>query len=685
LSKTNAWLALLVVTGWLLTGFCHRLAFQGMENGLHGFIFACIVAFGMHYLRLPADVGSQFDRRAFYLKLGFLLALLALTRVDCAMLALLMGVAVLFGLVRPGQIAPWRMNWRGAFWLTLPGLFLFGGDLVGNWLYFGTALPLSGEVKFHLQRQNGWWLHGSPWGELKWHLRFLGDMAAWPLAANLEKALWAKWHIVWPMVRTRQILLVMAALGLGYGAHRDWRRRGRRPQLTSYGCFLGILIVFGAAHFAMIALSLPYYAGYATWYFSVEVMLFWCVCGLGIVRFSQMLSAVANLLLRHASGMRLLPSHWLVAAMCALMIVVSAVPICGYTARDSNFPAFFHAASWFNAHLPAGQKLSSFSSGVLAYFAAPHQVTNLDGLMNDRDYFQNYLKTNQIDRYVRARGIGYFADQASADAWRSGNYWGMDLGHMRLLEWWPMSGDFSFGIWKILPMDQHADVLDPCDGPHNRVSQIQYAAAVLNRFEIVEDDRLEAALKDASGAEKQLVTSILVPESQGLRHVFVPRNQVPSLGLTPNNCLYETAENVVFGDSVELVGIDLPNREFRRNQRIVISRYWTLAHRENRAADGDYTFELSLGPVGAPTATASAAPPRLLHSTHPCYGTFPVSQWRADEAVVETYSIPLPAELAPGAYALMLSVKDASGRPLAPSRNGDQRSACFLTNIQIRP
>ena len=143
LSKTNPWLALLVATGWVLTGFCNRLAFtgvlafQGMENGLHGFLFACIVAFGMHYLRLPAEAGRPFDRCWFYLKFGLLLGLFALARVDCAMLALLMGVAVLFGLVRPGEIAPRRMNWSGAVWLALPGVVLFGGDLLGNWLYFG--------------------------------------------------------------------------------------------------------------------------------------------------------------------------------------------------------------------------------------------------------------------------------------------------------------------------------------------------------------------------------------------------------------------------------------------------------------------------------------------------------------------------------------------------------------------
>ena len=59
LSKSNPWFALLVASGWLLTGFWNRLAFQGMENGLYGFVFACILAYGIRYLRLPSDLAAE--------------------------------------------------------------------------------------------------------------------------------------------------------------------------------------------------------------------------------------------------------------------------------------------------------------------------------------------------------------------------------------------------------------------------------------------------------------------------------------------------------------------------------------------------------------------------------------------------------------------------------------------------
>ena len=165
--------------------------------------------------------------------------------------------------------------------------------------------------------------------------------------------------------------------------------------------------------------------------------------------------------------------------------------------------------------------------------------------------------------------------------------------------------------------------------------------------------------------------------------MLVSRQQARSLGLTPGNCFYNTPKDAVFGDSVKLLGVDLPRREFRHDQPIVISRYWTLAHDENRLSEGDYTIELSVETATGAPAGVPASVTRLLHRTLPCYGTFPASMWQPGESVVETYSVPLPRDLPDGVYSLNLVVKDPHGLPLRPNRD-DHYSACFLTNIQIR-
>ena len=73
----------------------------------------------------------------------------------------------------------------------------------------------------------------------------------------------------------------------------------------------------------------------------------------------------------------------------------------------------------------------------------------------------------------------------------------------------------SYGVWKFLPLDQQADVLDPCDAPYNRPAQIQFAASVLQRFEMVEEDQLGRALRAEPAAGKQVVTSISCPNHNG--------------------------------------------------------------------------------------------------------------------------------------------------------------------------
>ena len=79
------------------------------------------------------------------------------------------------------------------------------------------------------------------------------------------------------------------------------------------------------AHFAMIALSLPHFASYATWYFAAEIMLFWCLCGRGVVGFSQWMSSMTDVVLRNTSRMHV-PSHWLVPRpLSGLMIAAKRV------------------------------------------------------------------------------------------------------------------------------------------------------------------------------------------------------------------------------------------------------------------------------------------------------------------------------------------------------------------------
>ncbi len=67
----------------------------------------------------------------------------------------------------------------------------------------------------------------------------------------------------------------------------------------------------------------------------------------------------------------------------------------------------------FEALLPASAKIGCFDAGIPAYFS-PRTVVNLDGLVNHSAV--PYWKTNTLDQYVAAQGIGYIANEPATVA-----------------------------------------------------------------------------------------------------------------------------------------------------------------------------------------------------------------------------------------------------------------------------
>ncbi len=526
---------------------------------------------------------------------------------------------------------------------------------------------------------------------------------------------------------------------MGYGSLRWWIERRRivwRP--TVHGWFVIGWLAFVCIHFVIYACMMPYFTEYGTWYFSPEFMTLWLFYGVGIALFGGAIAAAARFcaaavglarishhagkiansvpLLRRSSARRnRLSRHCLFQAVahrdekCGLAAPLSRLPRGLATATaaaailfggDSPFfklppledcrPACVAAGQWLAAKLPAGQKIGSFSSGRLSYFAAAQQVINLDGLMNDRQYFEQYIKTKRIPEYFRLRKIDYLADYASADEWRSRRFWGIDLGTMQLVRWWPIGGDESYGIWKALPNGRRRDALDPCEGGCDRVSQIQFAADVLQRFEVIDEDALPSQLRQASQARKgsegaaarRVFTSIVDPGTLRLRHVLIPEDKIASLGLTRRNIDVPMPKQIVFGGSLELIGVDVPRRHLERGQRLFLTRFWTLRGRSRIAKDATVELWLCRNPASENRSENRPSEgrrddqdQRLWHATQPCHGTHPFDRWTDGEIVVETYGITVPSDMARGDYAVVLRVKDAGGY-LPPDGDRSPAGAC---------
>src|SRR5207248_2604622 len=134
----------------------------------------------------------------------------------------------------------------------------------------------------------------------------------------------------------------------------------------------------------------------AIWYFAPEMVIGWLALGY----------------LLYSATLRIRIKHLLLAVVAATMLTVN-MSSHGFTidVRLSSIGnPFVRAARWMEMNLPIGSRVGTLSSGYVSYFAPSEQVVNLDGLMNDTDYFESYLKTGKVAQYIRRQDIAYFAD-----------------------------------------------------------------------------------------------------------------------------------------------------------------------------------------------------------------------------------------------------------------------------------
>ena len=72
------------------------------------------------------------------------------------------------------------------------------------------------------------------------------------------------------------------------------------------------------------------------------------------------------------------------------------------------------AAAWLRQHTDPGAVVGSWNAGMLGYFSHRH-VVNLDGLANDREYFQRVIRDHDLGGYLNDVGVDWLADQACSD------------------------------------------------------------------------------------------------------------------------------------------------------------------------------------------------------------------------------------------------------------------------------
>jgi hypothetical protein len=115
-----------------------------------------------------------------------------------------------------------------------------------------------------------------------------------------------------------------------------------------------------------------------------------------------------------ATGLATAPRVAGVAAAAVLALLAVAAPVSalrGPAAGDSYAPWRLAAAEWIRTEVEPGTPVGSWNAGMLGWFSG-RTVVNLDGLVNDRAYFQEVIRGDGLPGYLDRLGITWLADQA---------------------------------------------------------------------------------------------------------------------------------------------------------------------------------------------------------------------------------------------------------------------------------
>ena len=336
-------------------------------NGLETNVFLTfLLAFGLAW---PGLVDPERSRRVDVWLGAFLLALMALARLDSVFFV---GVAgVLLVVVPTGR--PMAERLRRAFAVLTPAAVVVALYCLGNWLVFGSVVPVSGRAKGLGPDFSNWGILGTFWRMN-------------PFESNLTQHL---------STGSLLILLVAPALVVGLRLARTSPKQNR--AVGGWVLFVLLLVLANA-------LQLLYYAAFTSWplwrwyYYYLPLMFLF-----SLALILQGLLAVLPLIRRWAS----------------LAAVTIALLLCAYVARgglwiehalaaNESYKTFsVLMANRLNVESPADAILAMGDrAGSLGYLL-DRPLVQLEGLVNSSEYLER-LSAGEMIPYLREQGVTHF-------------------------------------------------------------------------------------------------------------------------------------------------------------------------------------------------------------------------------------------------------------------------------------
>jgi hypothetical protein len=374
-------LALLMASLWALQSLPFRIYSMGMENSLHALVFWCVIWQGAEFL-----IRVQNREKPNFLGLTFILILVVWTRLDSALSAV-----ILFGFCVGILAYPYRHN---------AGLFLqrYGKSIAGAGFLAGIGLMVQ-LAAFRL-------MGGS----------FL------PVSALVKTSGAGRGADIEPMdklvrvftlgmpsiIQGRFPTLALILLGIAAILLVILARVARRNHSDEIRAFLNLwscLLIVEIMYYAYVALSEVEYAPYFIWYRSPS-FIFWIITGSLLALFTLGDTGRAKRALN-------IP-NW---APAGFSFVICAVAIYMF-ARSINFAsnlyaARYNAALWIAENAPVDSVFASWNAGQLGFFSN-RTVINLDGVINDVDYYERVLRGSlPLADYLIENKVDYIVDYST--------------------------------------------------------------------------------------------------------------------------------------------------------------------------------------------------------------------------------------------------------------------------------
>jgi hypothetical protein len=325
-----------------------HLAFNGMESALVLYLFLLLIRLGLTGGR---DRGLRGD-----LRLGIVLALICLTRLDAAFGAIPVALVLLVD-GRP----TWREMLRRAVALGAPTAVALGAYLAINELVFGTATPVSGQTK----------ALGAP-----------GD--------NIDQ-LWGFLQL--GQFEGRRLWLGAAGLAIVTLAVITRRWRATRPLGRLMAMTLA-LVVGQVILVTYLVLSTSFMASFAWYHYQVALFAFG-----GIV------------LLASWSIERVGSPARVVCLGLAGLVVVASVAEAVVKYREPKRVAAFAAADFVDAELPDDAMIAMGDRAGYFGYLARRPLLHLEGLVADADFLHQVERGNALER-MNDEGVDYYVTNA---------------------------------------------------------------------------------------------------------------------------------------------------------------------------------------------------------------------------------------------------------------------------------